>query len=99
MFSHPTVSEPAWRSKPPVSEWRFVEKFLSEIAGSIILLRLVVARRRTFDLVPGLPKTQQSLAYAERAHAGQRRETDGSPFILHPREVAALLYTAGAATT
>jgi guanosine-3',5'-bis(diphosphate) 3'-pyrophosphohydrolase len=44
----------------------------------------------------GLPRTQQGLAYAERAHFGQRREIDGAPFILHPREVAALLYDAGA---
>lgn len=34
-------------------------------------------------------------AYAERAHAGQLR-TDGTPFIVHPLEVAALLKSAGA---
>ena len=73
-----------------------VKKFFSEIARWNILSQLVVPRRRILDLIPGLPKTQQSLAYAERAHAGQRREVDGSPFILHPREVAALLYAAGA---
>lgn len=34
-------------------------------------------------------------AYAERAHAGQLR-ADGTPFINHPLEVAALLKTTGA---
>jgi (p)ppGpp synthase/HD superfamily hydrolase len=34
--------------------------------------------------------------YAARKHAGQRR-SDGTPFIQHPREVAGLLYDAGAA--
>jgi (p)ppGpp synthase/HD superfamily hydrolase len=34
--------------------------------------------------------------YAQRAHAGQRREIDGAPFILHPLEVARLLYEHGA---
>ena len=56
----------------------------------------MVARQHTPDLIAGLPKTQQGLAYAERAHSGQRRKIDGAPFILHPREVAALLYDAGA---
>lgn len=35
------------------------------------------------------------MEYAGRIHAGQRRG-DGSPFILHPLEVATLLYDAGA---
>ena len=45
----------------------------------------------------GLPQTQTLavVAYAERMHAGQRR-ADGTPFILHPLEVASLLYYAGA---
>ncbi len=42
-----------------------------------------------------LPLVQRPLAYAERMHAGQSR-SDGSPFILHPLEVASLLYDAGA---
>jgi (p)ppGpp synthase/HD superfamily hydrolase len=36
------------------------------------------------------------MAYAERRHRGQRRRVDGGPFILHPIEVASLLYYAGA---
>jgi hypothetical protein len=56
----------------------------------------VVARRRIPGLVPGLPKTRQALAYAERAHSGQHRDVDGAPFIEHPAEVAALLYDADA---
>jgi len=42
-----------------------------------------------------LPQTQSAIEYAERLHAGQRRP-DGTPFILHPLEVASLLYYAGA---
>jgi (p)ppGpp synthase/HD superfamily hydrolase len=43
----------------------------------------------------GLPQTQRAIEYAERMHAGQQR-ADGTPFVLHPNEVAALLYDAGA---
>ena len=41
------------------------------------------------------PQTQAAVAYAERMHAGQRR-ADGTPFILHPLEVASLLHDNGA---
>ena len=36
------------------------------------------------------------MAYAQERHAGQRRRSDGAPFIEHPLEVAWLLYRAGA---
>jgi (p)ppGpp synthase/HD superfamily hydrolase len=42
-----------------------------------------------------LPHAHSAAAFAERKHAGQRR-SDGTPFIQHPREVASLLYEAGA---
>ena len=42
------------------------------------------------------PLTREALAYAARAHAGQRRGADGAPFITHPVEVALLLQEAGA---
>jgi (p)ppGpp synthase/HD superfamily hydrolase len=45
--------------------------------------------------VEGLPQTQAAIAHAERMHGGQRR-ADGTPFILHPLEVASLLYYSGA---
>jgi predicted HD phosphohydrolase len=45
--------------------------------------------------VAGLPQTRAAVAYAERKHAGQRR-ADGTPFILHPLEVASLLHDSGA---
>jgi (p)ppGpp synthase/HD superfamily hydrolase len=48
------------------------------------------------DLVERLPRTRAAAAYAEERHAGQRRKVDGAPFIEHPREVAWLLYRAGA---
>ena len=38
-----------------------------------------------------------ALAYAARCHAGQRRESDGAPFIEHLSEVARLLRDAGCA--
>jgi (p)ppGpp synthase/HD superfamily hydrolase len=48
------------------------------------------------SFVRGFPKTRAALAYARRAHEGQLRKMDGAPFIDHPREVASLLYCAGA---
>jgi (p)ppGpp synthase/HD superfamily hydrolase len=45
--------------------------------------------------VDGLPQTRAAMAYAERLHGGQQR-ADGTPFILHPLEVASLLYYSGA---
>jgi (p)ppGpp synthase/HD superfamily hydrolase len=44
---------------------------------------------------PRLPLTRSAVEYADRMHAGQRRG-DGTPFILHPLEVASLLYRSGA---
>lgn len=41
--------------------------------------------------------TLSVLAYAARCHAGQRRESDGAPFIEHLSEVARLLRDAGCA--
>lgn len=74
-----------------------VRRLFSEIAKSDRLRRVVSGRRHIPDLVHGLPETRQALAFAERAHAGQRRAFDGAPFIAHPTEVAALLYYVGAA--
>jgi (p)ppGpp synthase/HD superfamily hydrolase len=56
----------------------------------------VVRARRIARPLPGLPKTDAALAYAERAHGGQQRDADGAPFIDHLTEVASLLYHAGA---
>jgi (p)ppGpp synthase/HD superfamily hydrolase len=41
--------------------------------------------------VEGRPLTRQALEWARDLHAGQVREFDRAPFILHPLEVAALL--------
>lgn len=41
--------------------------------------------------VADLPITRAALDFAAEHHAGQRRDTDGAPFILHPLEVAQLL--------
>jgi (p)ppGpp synthase/HD superfamily hydrolase len=53
-------------------------------------LRLIPEAPRSF------PIALAALAYAGRLHAGQRRQSDGAPFILHPLEVAGLLYHDGA---
>ena len=42
--------------------------------------------------VEGLPLTRLALEFASQRHGGQRREADEAPFILHPLEVAHLLY-------
>jgi (p)ppGpp synthase/HD superfamily hydrolase len=47
--------------------------------------------RRFPSFVEELPVTRRALQFAAARHAGQRRETDQAPFILHPLEVAQLL--------
>lgn len=44
---------------------------------------------------PTDPLASRALAFAVRCHAGQRRDSDGAPFIEHPLEVARLLRDAG----
>jgi (p)ppGpp synthase/HD superfamily hydrolase len=54
---------------------------------------------RTADRQPAfardLPRTWAALEFAGERHAGQRRETDDAPFVVHPLEVASLLREAG----
>ena len=45
--------------------------------------------------VRGLPLTREALAAAGQLHEGQRRDVDGAPFVIHPLEVASLLYNMG----
>jgi (p)ppGpp synthase/HD superfamily hydrolase len=47
-------------------------------------------------VVQRLSKTRAALDYAARLHKGQVRQVDGAPFVEHPTEVAALLYSVGA---
>jgi (p)ppGpp synthase/HD superfamily hydrolase len=42
-----------------------------------------------------MPRTRAALAFAAQRHAGQRRDVDGAPFMMHPIEVASLLHEAG----
>jgi guanosine-3',5'-bis(diphosphate) 3'-pyrophosphohydrolase len=42
-----------------------------------------------------LPLAQAAVDFAEERHGGQRRRSDGAPFVLHPLEVAALLHRSG----
>ena len=58
--------------------------------------REISARRTILESPPGLLTTRRAVAYAARLHAGQRRASDGAPFIVHPLEVACLLYDANA---
>jgi len=51
-----------------------------------------VTSRRTSLAVPRRAPVLAALAYAVRVHAGQRREVDGAPFVLHALEVGSLLY-------
>ena len=51
-------------------------------------------RART-AFVRRFPRTRAALAFADERHAGQRRKTDGAPFMMHPVEVACLLQEAG----
>lgn len=41
------------------------------------------------------PLARAALAFALQCHAGQRRSSDGAPFVEHPREVERLLRDAG----
>ncbi len=67
---------------------------MSQPTHSHRLAALTAALRMPGDL-DGLPQAQTAIAYATRMHADQQRG-DGTPFILHPLEVASLLRAAGA---
>jgi GTP pyrophosphokinase len=41
--------------------------------------------------VRDLPLTQAAIAFAREQHHGQRRDSDGAAFLMHPLEVASLL--------
>lgn len=58
-------------------------------------LRTVTGLRRMPFPEHGFEHAQAAIEFADRMHARQHR-ADGTPFILHPLEVASLLYYAGA---
>lgn len=39
----------------------------------------------------GLPLTQEAVAFARERHAGQTRDSDRAPFLIHPLEAASIL--------
>jgi (p)ppGpp synthase/HD superfamily hydrolase len=45
--------------------------------------------------VADLPVSSRAAAWAAAAHAGQERQADGAPFVVHPFEVAMLLHASG----
>jgi (p)ppGpp synthase/HD superfamily hydrolase len=47
------------------------------------------------DFVERSPLTREALAFAADRHAGQTRDGDDVPFVVHPVEVACLLHEAG----
>jgi (p)ppGpp synthase/HD superfamily hydrolase len=55
----------------------------------------VQMQRARTAFVRRFPRTRAALAFADERHAGQRRKTDGAPFMMHPVEVACLLQEAG----
>jgi (p)ppGpp synthase/HD superfamily hydrolase len=56
----------------------------------------VIGAFDTPELIRRLPQTAEAVGFARDKHAGQVRQVDGAPFILHPLEVAVLLYEDGA---
>jgi (p)ppGpp synthase/HD superfamily hydrolase len=68
---------------------------MSQIAGTLRLSRVVTGQRYMPTFANGLPQTQAAIVFAQRMHAGQH-SADGTPFVLHPLEVASLLHHAGA---
>ena len=46
---------------------------------------------RALSSLRHLPLTQAAVVWAVQQHAGQRRETDGAAFVMHPIEVASLV--------
>jgi (p)ppGpp synthase/HD superfamily hydrolase len=56
---------------------------------------ILATRDRYPDFADRLPRTGAALEFARARHAGQRRESDDAPFVMHPIEVATILYDAG----
>ena len=52
---------------------------------------LVAEPERALSALRHLPLTQAAAVWAVQQHAGQRRETDGAEFVMHPIEVASLV--------
>src|SRR5215211_2376449 len=55
----------------------------------------VAAQGRHPDFARRLPNTRAALEFADERHAGQRRDADDAPFVMHPIEVATILHEAG----
>lgn len=50
-----------------------------------------MASETELSFVRDLPLTQAAIAFARERHDGQRRDSDGANFLVHPLEVASLL--------
>jgi HD domain len=71
-------------------------RFLAHFADVGVALGFMGGIRGVPASAGTFPQARAALDYAREMHAGQSRETDGAPFILHPREVASLLRRDGA---
>ena len=54
-------------------------------------MQVVAEPERALSSLRHLPLTQAAVVWAIQQHAGQRRETDGAEFVMHPIEVASLV--------
>jgi (p)ppGpp synthase/HD superfamily hydrolase len=52
-------------------------------------------RGRHPEFARSLARTLAALDFADERHAGQRRRADDAPFVVHPIEVATILYQTG----
>jgi (p)ppGpp synthase/HD superfamily hydrolase len=59
------------------------------------LMPTALVREVEPSFVERLPLTRTALEFVLRRHAGQRRDGDQAPFVLHPLEVGSLLSLAG----
>jgi (p)ppGpp synthase/HD superfamily hydrolase len=64
------------------------------VAGKQPVSRAPFADRRP-SFLAGLPVAGSALEFALARHAGQQREGDHAPFVLHPLEVGSILSLAG----
>jgi (p)ppGpp synthase/HD superfamily hydrolase len=65
------------------------------VAAPICKHRAVPPPGDLASFLAGLPVARRAAAWAEETHAGQERDVDGAPFVVHLLEVAVLLHTAG----
>ena len=61
-------------------------------AGRAPMIQTVATHRRMPSFLASLPLAAEAFEFTAERHAGQVREGDAAPFLLHPLEVGALLH-------